>query len=76
MAASGSAAYFAGANTTAVFQFESRGMRDLLKQARPDLTQEECKRLLRETARPIRTPAAHDGAGAGIIDAFRAFRSL
>jgi DNA polymerase-3 subunit alpha len=27
---------FAGANTTAVFQFESRGMRDLLKQARPD----------------------------------------
>ena len=28
--------YSAGANTTAVFQFESRGMRDLLKQARPD----------------------------------------
>jgi DNA polymerase III subunit alpha len=27
---------FAGANTTAIFQFESRGMRDLLKQARPD----------------------------------------
>ncbi len=27
---------FAGANTTAVFQFESRGMRELLKQARPD----------------------------------------
>ena len=27
---------FAGANTTAVFQFESRGMRDLLKRARPD----------------------------------------
>jgi DNA polymerase-3 subunit alpha len=27
---------FASANTTAVFQFESRGMRDLLKQARPD----------------------------------------
>ena len=27
---------FSGANTTAVFQFESRGMRDLLKQARPD----------------------------------------
>jgi len=27
---------FAAANTTAVFQFESRGMRDLLKQARPD----------------------------------------
>ncbi len=27
---------FAGANTGAVFQFESRGMRDLLKQARPD----------------------------------------
>ena len=27
---------FATANTTAVFQFESRGMRDLLKQARPD----------------------------------------
>ena len=52
------------------------GVVALLKQARPDLTQEECKRLLRETARPIRTPAAHDGAGAGIIDAFRAFRSL
>jgi DNA polymerase-3 subunit alpha len=27
---------FAGANTTAVFQFESRGMRDLLKRAKPD----------------------------------------
>ncbi len=27
---------FASAKTTAVFQFESRGMRDLLKQARPD----------------------------------------
>jgi DNA polymerase-3 subunit alpha len=27
---------FACANTTAVFQFESRGMRDMLKQARPD----------------------------------------
>ena len=27
---------FAAANTTAVFQFESRGMRELLKQARPD----------------------------------------
>ena len=27
---------FASANTSAVFQFESRGMRDLLKQARPD----------------------------------------
>ena len=27
---------FAAANTTAVFQFESRGMRDLLKRARPD----------------------------------------
>jgi len=33
-----SAAYriFASANTTSVFQFESRGMRDLLKRARPD----------------------------------------
>jgi len=27
---------FANANTTAIFQFESRGMRDLLKRARPD----------------------------------------
>jgi serine protease AprX len=52
------------------------GVVALLKQVRPDLTQEECKRLLRETAQPIRTPAAHDGAGAGIIDALRAFRSL
>ena len=31
--------------------------------------------MLKETARPIRTPAAHDGAGAGVIDALRAFRS-
>jgi DNA polymerase-3 subunit alpha len=29
-------AVFASANTTAIFQFESRGMRDLLKRARPD----------------------------------------
>ncbi|MGB7543434.1 MAG: DNA polymerase III subunit alpha, partial [Burkholderiales bacterium] len=29
-------AIFASANTTAIFQFESRGMRDLLKRARPD----------------------------------------
>jgi DNA polymerase-3 subunit alpha len=27
---------FASANTTAIFQFESRGMRDLVKRARPD----------------------------------------
>jgi serine protease AprX len=52
------------------------GVVALLKQARHDLTQEECKRLLIETARPIRTPAAQGGAGAGIIDALRAFRSL
>ena len=31
---------FSSANTTAVFQFESRGMRDLLKQARPDRFEE------------------------------------
>jgi len=29
-------AVFANANTTAIFQFESRGMRDLVKRARPD----------------------------------------
>src|SRR5438445_7117619 len=29
-------AVFAHANTTAIFQFESRGMRDLVKRARPD----------------------------------------
>jgi serine protease AprX len=52
------------------------GVVALLKQARPDLTQDDCKRVLKETARPIRLPAAHGGAGAGIIDAFRAFRSL
>jgi subtilisin family serine protease len=52
------------------------GVVALLKEACPDLTQEECKRILRETARPIRVPAAQDGAGAGIIDAFRAFRAL
>lgn len=52
------------------------GVVALLKQARPDLTQEDCKRLLKETARPIKVPASHGGAGAGIIDALRAFRSL
>jgi subtilisin family serine protease len=52
------------------------GVVALLKQARPELTQDECKRLLKETARPIKTPAAHGGAGAGIIDALRAFRAL
>jgi serine protease AprX len=52
------------------------GVVALLKQVRPDLTQEDCRQLLRETARPIRTPAAHAGAGAGIINALRAFRSL
>src|SRR5262245_52432312 len=52
------------------------GVVALLKQARPDLTQEECKRLLRETARRIKIPAAQDGAGAGIIDARRALRAL
>ncbi len=52
------------------------GVVALLKQAWPDLTQEECKRLLKETARPVKAPAASDGAGAGIIDALRAFRSL
>jgi serine protease AprX len=52
------------------------GVVALLKQARPDLTQDECKRLLKETARPISTAAAHYGAGAGIIDALRAFRAM
>lgn len=52
------------------------GVVALLKQARPDLTQDECKRLLKETAQPIKSAAAHGGAGAGIIDALRAFRSL
>jgi len=52
------------------------GVVALLKQARPDLTQAECKRLLKATAQPIKTAAAHDGAGAGVIDALRAFRSL
>lgn len=52
------------------------GVVALLKQARPDLTQAECRWLLKETARPIRTPAARAGAGAGIIDALRAFRRL
>ena len=52
------------------------GVVALLKQARPDLSQDECKRLLKETAHPIKTPAAHGGAGAGIIDALRAFRAL
>jgi serine protease AprX len=52
------------------------GIVALLKQARPDLTQDECKRLLKETARPIKTPAAYGGAGAGVIDALRAFRAL
>jgi DNA polymerase-3 subunit alpha len=32
----GAYAVFAHANTTAIFQFESRGMRDLVKRARPD----------------------------------------
>ncbi len=32
----GTYALFAQANTTAIFQFESRGMRDMLKRARPD----------------------------------------
>jgi subtilisin family serine protease len=52
------------------------GVVALVKQARPDLTQEECKRLLKHTARPIRNPAAYDGAGAGLIDPLRAFRAL
>ena len=52
------------------------GVVALLKQARPDLTQEDCKRLLKETARPIGTAAAHGGAGAGMIDALRAFRAM
>lgn len=52
------------------------GVVALLKQARPDLTQDECKRLLKETARPITTGAAHGGAGAGVIDALRAFRAM
>ena len=36
----GSYRIFSTANTTAVFQFESRGMRDLLKRARPDRFQD------------------------------------
>jgi subtilisin family serine protease len=52
------------------------GIVALLKQARPDLTQEECKWLLTSTARPIRTPAAHFGAGAGLINPLQAYRTL
>ena len=52
------------------------GVVALLKQARPELTRAECKRLLKDTARPIRSPDAYGGAGSGIIDAFRAFRCV
>ncbi len=52
------------------------GVVALLKEARPDLGPEECKQLLKDTARPLRTPAARGGAGAGLIDAFAAFRAL
>ena len=52
------------------------GVVALLKQARPDLTQEDCRRVLRDTARPIHTRAASEGCGAGVIDAVRAFGAL
>lgn len=52
------------------------GVTALLRQVRPELRQDECRQVLRATARRIRTPAAHDGVGAGIIDALRAFREL
>jgi subtilisin family serine protease len=52
------------------------GVVALLKQARPDLSQEDCKRVLRDTARPIRTRAASEGCGAGVIDAVRAYGAL
>jgi subtilisin family serine protease len=52
------------------------GLVALLKEARPSLTQEECKQLLKDTARPISIPAASRGAGAGILDGLRAFRAL
>jgi len=52
------------------------GVVTLLKQARPELTQEECAMILKQTARPIRVAAANDGGGAGVIDASRAFRAL
>jgi serine protease AprX len=52
------------------------GVVALLKQARPDLRQDDCKRILRDTARPIRMRAAAGGCGAGIIDPVRALRAL
>jgi len=51
---------FASANTTAVFQFESRGMRDLLKQARPDRFED-----IHRAGRVV--PARSDGAHSRFI---------
>lgn len=52
------------------------GVVALLKQRWPGLTQEDAKRVLRETARDIRGPGFDTDSGAGIIQAKAAFKRL
>ena len=52
------------------------GVVALLKQRWPGLTQEDAKRVLRETARDIRAPGFDTDSGAGIIQAKEAFKRL
>jgi hypothetical protein len=52
------------------------GVVALLKQRRPDITQEEIADRLRYTARDIGIPGFDGDSGAGIIHALDAFNTL
>jgi serine protease AprX len=70
------AGYFASDSGTSAACAVAAGVVALLKQARPTLTQEAVKRLLKSTAKDIGPPGWDRHSGSGIIQAQAAYEAL
>ena len=71
-----------GENTYAYFQGTSMaaphvaGLVALMKSVQPDLTPDEVRGVLRDTARPLTAASCRPGCGAGLVDAAAALAAL
>jgi subtilisin family serine protease len=70
------AGYFSSDSGTSAACAVAAGIVALLKQARPTLTQEAAKRLLKSTAKDIGPPGWDRHSGAGIVEAKAAYDKL
>ncbi|MEM7554218.1 MAG: S8 family serine peptidase [Cyanobacteria bacterium P01_A01_bin.84] len=68
--------YFDSDNGTSAATPIAAGVMALLKQAKPDLTQEEAKIALKQTAKNIGEPGFDQNSGAGIIQPLAALETL